>query len=283
MSRFRPLDPNAAPHETAGNSPGASKLVPIPHEEYDRQRRQKYIKWGSIAALVALVIGAFLYRSSVPVKALNDYIDARKFFDSGKYTDALAAVNKAIDNGREQARAYQLRIEIYRALHQPKDAVADITRLIELQPAAAENYDLRAQTYLEIDDSASAAKDYTKLIELSKSGQAYNGRGLCYLKLKDYPKAIEDFTQAIERSPSVEFYLQRGLAWSAAGDHRKAVADFDKALDLRADLSTAYRARAAEKQKMGDGPGAERDRQKAISLEKPVLPKPAQVALPKRA
>jgi tetratricopeptide (TPR) repeat protein len=282
MSRFRPLD-RGTPREDVGTPQNVSKLVPIPPEEFARQRRQKFLKWGSGAALVALLIGSFLYRSSIPAKALNHYIDAKKFYDTGKYTDALEAVNEAIRDRGERARAYQLRAEIFRAMHQPKDAAQDITRLIEMQPNAPEHYDFRAQTYLEIDDAASAVRDYTKLIELSNSGEAYNGRGLCYVKLNENQKAIDDFTKSIERSPQVESFFQRGLAWGALGEHRKAIADFDHAIEMRPDLSAAYRARAAEKQKTGDATGAERDRQKAAGLEKPVLPKPAQVALPKRA
>ena len=254
------------PREEVGATPSASKFVPIPPEEYARQRRQKFVKWGSGAVFVAIVIGAFLYRQSIPPNALNHYIDAKRFYDSGKYSDALDAVNLAIrDRGNRRERP--LRADIYLAMHQPNQAAQDITRLIELQPAAPENYNLRAQTYLEIDDAASAIKDYTKVIELNNSGEAYNGRGLCYVKLNENQKAIDDFTKAIERSPQVEFYLQRGLAWGSVGEHRKAIADFDRAIEIRSDLSSAYRARAAEKQVIGDVAGANRDRQTAAGIE----------------
>ena len=261
--------------------PGA-KLVPMPPEEFARRRRQEFLKWGSAGAIVALMILGFLYRSSIPANALNDYIDAKKFYDSGKYTDALGAVNKAIRDRGERVRAYKLRAEIFRAMHQPKEAVEDITRVIEMQPDVAEHYAFRADTYLELDDPASAVKDYTKLIDLNHSGEAYKGRGLCFVKMNASQRAIDDFTKAIEQDPKVEFYLQRGLAWGTLGDHRKAIADFDRASEMRSDLSAIYRARAAEKLAIGDGAGAERDREKATSLEKPVPPKPLQAVLPKR-
>jgi tetratricopeptide (TPR) repeat protein len=283
MSRFRPDERKNTPEEPLPLPPPqpSVNLVPISAEEFDRQKRQKYIKWGSAGAIVALLILAFLYRSSMPAAALNHYIDATKLYDSGKYTDALQAASAAARDKGQRLSAYRLRAGIYRALHQPKNALDDVSRVIEMQPDSADDYQFRAQTYLDLDDPTNAAKDYSRLIELKNSGDAYNGRGLCYLKLNQTQKAIDDFTRAIDRDPRVEFYLQRGLAWGTLGDHRKAIDDLNQAIELRPELSTTYRARANEEQELGDAAGAEKDRDKATSLEKPTLPPPSQVVLPK--
>ena len=89
MSRFRPKKLAEAPGEESLARP-SDNLVPIPADEFARLRRQKIIKWGSAGALVALVILSFLYRSSIPSAALNNYLDAKKLYDAGKYTDEYA-------------------------------------------------------------------------------------------------------------------------------------------------------------------------------------------------
>jgi tetratricopeptide (TPR) repeat protein len=281
MSRFRPDQREQAPAAPRPSPKPSVNLVPISAEEFARQRRQKFLKWGGAGAIAAALILAFLYRSSMPAAALNHYIDAKKLYDSGKYTDALEAVNAAARDRGQRLNAYRLRAQIYRALRQPKDALADATRVIELQPNNAEDYQFRAQTYVDMDDPADAAKDFSRLIELTNSGDAFNGRGLCYLKLNETQKAIDDFTRAIARDPRLEFYLQRGLAWGTLGDHRKAIADLNTAIDMHPELSTTYRARADEKEKIGDRAGARKDRDMATSLEKPTMPPPSQVVLPK--
>ncbi len=279
MSRFRPEKLEQTPVEAPAVRPSGN-LVPIPAEEFARQKRQKQIKWGSALTISALVIFAFLYRSSIPSAALNNYLDAKKLYDSGKYTDALAAVEPATRDNAKRVEAYQLRTAIYRALQQPKAALADISKEIDLRRDDPSNYNIRAQTYLELDDPADAAKDYTRVLELEKSAMAYNNRGLCYIRLNQPRKALEDFTAAIERDPSMEFYLQRGLAWAAVGDHTKAIQDFDHAIQLNSENSAVYRARANSKQQSGDQAGAQQDRQLAAKLERPEVPTPKQVVLP---
>src|SRR6476646_6323729 len=108
MSRFRPKKLAEAPGEESLARP-SDNLVPIPADEFARLRRQKIIKWGSAGALVALVILSFLYRSSIPSAALNNYLDAKKLYDAGKYTDALAAVEPATHDKAKRVEAYQLR------------------------------------------------------------------------------------------------------------------------------------------------------------------------------
>lgn len=279
MFRFRPSQRQKIRRPPAAAPGQPENLVPVPAEEFARLKRQKFVKWTAIGAIAAIAVGALLYRQSLPAAAMNHYIDARKLYDSGKYEDALRAATAAASDSTVRVQAYRLRARIYRALHRPKDALDDFTRLLKIDPNSAEDTQSRAQTYLEIDDPARAAQDFTRLIDLKNSGDAFNGRGLCYLKMNETQKAIEDFTRAIERDPRVEFYLQRGLAWGSAGEHNKAVGDLDRAIELQPELSATYRARAGEKQKLGDQAGAKRDRERALSLEKPALRPPAQVKL----
>ena len=279
------LSSGCAGRPSVGSTQGekSASLIRVDHSNGKRKARPDYllrrldevlprqfIKVSAYVLLAVLLTGVILYWLSIPGKALTSYNDAKRLYDSGKYSNALYAVNESLRDRGLRLKAYRLRADIYLAMQQFQDAVADITRVIGLQPDLAENYDFRAHAYLELQDAASAAKDYTKLIALNGSADAYNDRGLCYLKLNDTSKAISDFTKAIEVEPRVEFYLQRSLAHSGSGDHPAAIRDLDRALDLQSQSMTAmycYRARAAEKQKMGDAAGSAEDIQKALAIE----------------
>ena len=210
-----------------------------------------------------------MYWSSIPGKALNNYNDAKRLYETGEYSNALYAANEALRDRGLRLKVYHLRAEIYRALQQPREAVADITRVIALQPDVLQNYSFRAQAYMELGDPASAAQDYTVVVTKG-SADAYNDRGLCYLKLHDPQRAMADFEKAIQLEPRAEFYFQLGMAQSAAGNPQQAILHFDRALELQPGLVIAvysYRARAAEKQKLGDAAGSAADMEKALAVE----------------
>ena len=257
-------------------------MLPSHEDKYIRRRSLRsflkdvqpwrLLKWGASVLLALLLVGAAVYWSSIPGKALNNYNDAKRLYETGKYSNALYAANEALRDRGLRLKVYRLRADIYRALQQPWNAVVDITRVIGLQPDVLENYSFRAQAYMELEDPASAAQDYTKIIAMTGSAEAYNDRGSCYLKLNDLRKAMADFEKAIQVDPQAEFYFQLGMAHSAAGNPKQAILDFDRALESQQPSSMtamySYRARAAEKQKLGDAPGSAKDREKALAVER---------------
>lgn len=280
MLRFRPEKQDAVPPGSPPPPKASVQFVPMSADDFRRRQRRKVAVWVGSLLSAAVVILFVLYRSTLPSEALNRYLDAKKLFENGKYPEALEAVNSATSDKGRRLDAFTLRAAIFRSMHRPQDAVADLTRVIDLQPRVAENYRTRAQLYSELGQTDQALQDYTRLIELENSASAYDGRGVCYLLLKQPQRAVEDFSKAVEREPSVESYMQRGLAYATMGEHRKAIDDLDRAIELRPEVSATYRARAASRQQLGDRAGAEQDREKAFSLEKPVQRAPSQVLIP---
>jgi len=80
----------------------------------------------------------------------------------------------------------------------------------------------------------------SSLPELSK---AYNDRGRAKLILdEDYRGAVEDFTLAIEFNPEdADLYVGRGMAYLKMGHREAAQKDFDKAASLNSNLKKALR------------------------------------------
>jgi len=208
---------------------------------------------------------------SIPGRAQHSYEEARRFYDTGRYPNALFEVNNALRSRGLRREAYRLRADIYRALQQPDKAAGDISRVIEMEPGTIEHYAFRASAYMEMGDAARAIRDYTRITEFRRTARAFADRGRAYLKLKDTTKAIEDFTTAIGLEPTLDNYLERGQAYAAVNDHDKAMADFDRALETVPDhdfgAAYGYRARSAERRRSGDSAGADEDVLKARVIE----------------
>jgi tetratricopeptide (TPR) repeat protein len=237
----------------------------------DRLRPQQILKWAAYVLVAAGLAAGAVYWVSIPSRAQHSYEEARRYYEVGRYANALLEANDALRGRGLRLQAYRLRADIYRALQQPDKAAGDISRVIEMEPGIAEHYAFRANAYMEMGDAARAILDYTRITELRRTARAFGERGRAYLKLKDTTKAIEDFTTAIGLEPTLENYLERGQAYAAIDDHDKAMADFDQALEAVPDhdLSAAYgyRARAAERRRTGDIAGADEDLFKATALE----------------
>ncbi len=271
MSRFRRKENEGLVREELPQFPGQSDVhaTPMPANEFARRRRKRLLTLAAVVGVVVLIAGAAVYLTARPKSAQKSLTDARRFYNSGNYTEALNRLEFPLSDRSTRARAYSLRAEIHKSLALPKVAIEDVSRVISFQPDVADHYRIRAELFLETGDPSRAAADYAMLINLQGSAEAYAGRGLCYLELGQPQKAIEDFSKSIALKPSVENQLQRGLVYESLGDHRKAIADYSGAIEINPEAAQVYRARAYALQAIGDRVAAERDRERATTLESP--------------
>jgi tetratricopeptide (TPR) repeat protein len=156
----------------------------------------------------------------------------------GRYTEALAELNTAIELHSKYAEAYFNRGVVYRCLEQASQAVGDYDRAIELNPDFAEAYYGRANTYVKLGQFSEAVSDYDRAIGLKPDfAEAYYNQGNAYGKLGQYDHAVANYTKAIRlNSKLAEAYGNRGLAYALLKKTEEAKKDLLKAIELNSTL-----------------------------------------------
>jgi len=117
----------------------------------------------------------------------------------GKFDEALADANQAIQHGPGYAVGYLNRGHVLRERRDVASALQDFDRAIELSrntPDAPEAYLARASLRVGVRDYQGAADDYTRLIELNPNdASAYKNRAVCWYQLRQTDKAWADVEQ----------------------------------------------------------------------------------------
>ena len=119
-----------------------------------------------------------------------------------------------------------------------------------------------------------AVEEYTRALELAPIAEAYAGRALLRKKLGRSSEALADYTKAIQIAPIVDYYVQQAALYEQAGDVERARASYNSAIELRPDVPYTYRARATLRERLQDVAGAQKDREIADQIEKPIVNEP---------
>jgi tetratricopeptide (TPR) repeat protein/S1-C subfamily serine protease len=196
------------------------------------------------------------------------------FQASGKYDEALKAIDLAIGLERSDLRLLNLKAMILEDKKQYAQAVVIYDELIRKQPQAYA-YNNRGTAKSELGNEQEAILDYDRAIALNpKFALAYYGRGTAKSALGNKQEAILDYDRAISLNPKdAKAYNNRGNAKSALGNKQEAIADFDRAISLNPKHALAYNNRGTTKSALGNKQEAIVDYDRAISLN----PKDAKV------
>jgi len=122
-----------------------------------------------------------------------------------------------------------------------EEAIAELDMAIELNPSSAKAYSNRGYAHRELEQYEQALADFDKAIELEPDyAGAYLNRGATYFDLEQFEQAVADYGKAIELDPdSALTYANRGSAYAALGQEAQAKADYEKALPLASDPALA--------------------------------------------
>jgi tetratricopeptide (TPR) repeat protein len=148
---------------------------------------------------------------------------------AGRYDQALADFNRAIEINPGFYQAYSNRALVQRKLNQNGQALADYNRSIELNPSYNEAYVGRGNLYRSQGQIDLALADFSKGIELEPTDpKAYNNRALIYQGQGRHDDAIADFTASMTYAPNAPApHLGRGLSYLATADYKAALDDFN--------------------------------------------------------
>ena len=152
----------------------------------------------------------------------------------GRYREAIAEFDKAIQLDPNWAMPYCSRGMAHHQLSEHDQAIADLTKAVELAPQYAIAYGNRGFVHREIGELEKAIADYTEAIRLDPEfATAYADRGLMHFNTGKYAQAVADCTEAIRLRPGLaRAYASRGLAHAKVYKLGKAIADCTRAIEL---------------------------------------------------
>lgn len=211
------------------------------------------------AAAGALVLVAAGLAACAPLPPLERGL---MFYEEGRYSEAVAAFDEAIQESPESAAAYSNRGAARVRLGDVQEAIDDFTHAFELDPADAELLFNRGNAHVLAADYARAIEDYSGAAALRPPfSRAIFNRGVARARAGDLDGARDDWFYAaeIEPDPRIKAAMQRragltpprptpspgppearaladrALDRELAGDRAGAVADLKAALELESD------------------------------------------------
>ncbi len=186
-----------------------------------------------------------------------------------RYEEAVADYNRAIELGPESARFMAARGLTYQYMGRYIDSLADYNRAVELNPASAQTIANRGSVLRQLRRYDDAIVDYNQAIELSpESGWIFAGRGDTYHDMRRYNDAFSDFTRAIEINPEdVHALADRGDINNHLRRYHESVADLTQAIELDPQNVRALSLRGEAYRLMGRHDDALADLNRAIELD----------------
>lgn len=160
--------------------------------------------------------------------------EASEYTKQGKYDEAIAVLEKGIEEHSEAASLHFNLGLNYMEIGNTKKAREEFKKTIELEPAHAKAYQGLGQIYYDRGEFQEAGAYYLATIDAGKQDEfVYYKLGSCWFKLKRFANAVESFKQAIKLNPNEKrYHFALGLAYLALEKHYDAIASMERALQL---------------------------------------------------
>ncbi|MCB9352592.1 MAG: tetratricopeptide repeat protein [Lewinellaceae bacterium] len=188
---------------------------------------------------------------------------------SGKYNEALADFNQAIESRPDYEWALVLRGLVYQDLKRYEEALADLGKAIELKPDYEWALVKRGSVFQDLKRYEEALADLSRAIALKPEYKwALVKRGSVFQGLKRYEEALADLSRAIALNPEYKWALvERGSVYQDMKRYEEALADLGKAFEMDPAYDWALAQRGSVYQDMKRYEEALVDLNKAIELD----------------
>ncbi len=192
--------------------------------------------------------------------------------NEGALSGALLDLNKAIELDSRNAKAYNVRGDVYMKLGKSDKAFSDFTKAISLQPEKVDFWIARGTAYSDLRQHEKALSDLKHAVALDpKSFLANNNLGFAYSRTDNLSAAMDYYKTALDLNPKSYLTLVNiGVVKAREKKMSEAFSYFDQAIDEDPSGAMAYAARANAKKQQGDIQGAIADYAQAINSEKSV-------------
>jgi tetratricopeptide (TPR) repeat protein len=194
------------------------------------------------------------------------------WLDAGSFDLAIEDYSKALELKPEFIQAHGNRGNAYVEEQRFALAVDDFSAVLQLNPRDTKALNNRAAAYFSLGQIAQSIEDFGRALEIDPgSPSALSNRAAAYEAQGRYDAAIDDLRMALVTDPS---YVSAHLALARIYEHQQkllaARQELDRIIEVAPSLPSAYEARARIRNALGDGAGAEADRNAAGALPAPV-------------
>jgi len=169
------------------------------------------------------------------------------YTDLGRYNEALADFNRALESGDIPA-AYSGRGTVYYWLKRYDEAISDLELATEMMPNRPHSYCMLALTYFETgryQDSLEAAERVNQIEPGCGGNDLLEKQARSHYALRDYEQAILYMNKALAVKPYSLGYYYRGIIFYDAGKKEQAISDLNQFLSYIGD-DMAYGSEIAD-------------------------------------
>lgn len=163
----------------------------------------------------------------------NQALRAEILYEMGNYLEAIAQMDRVIEQVPEYAMGYYQRACFRKAAADTVNAIEDLTMAVVLEPSASWPYCTRGDIYLKQGKQDLAEADFRKVIELESKPEEYDCIPYAYLGLGEFEKAIAAADTIISNDTTdANAYYNAACVYSRMGNQAMAIQNLRKSLEL---------------------------------------------------
>lgn len=237
---------------------------------------------------VFLGLAAAIATAAWGASTLDDRREGLALYEAGRYGEALARLDKALERRPNDVEALIKRGGCQLRLGRPSKAIADFDRVVQRDPLNPSGHADRGIALLMLSRHDEAEAAFTRAIRLwtiplngarglgsggreavaEAKANAYAGLAQVYHRTGRDEAALAEYDQAIAiYAGDPNSHIGRGDVYRALGDLARALADFNEAIRLGPNLPRAYTSRGRLLEDSGEDDRALADYDQAIAID----------------
>ena len=191
--------------------------------------------WQNWILLLVLLGVAALWIYPVSASAATDWFDkGNSFRDAGRYDEALAAYNKAIELDPNLVYAWNNKGNSLNDLGRYDEALAAYNKVLELDSNDEYAWTGKGDTLYFLRRDQEALDAFNKALSIDPSFKyAWSSKGTLLHDLGRYQEALDAYNSALSSDPNFEnAWTGRGNALNSLGRYQEALDAYNKALSI---------------------------------------------------